>query len=274
MARVRFEIKADSTGVSFTTYNTANQKFLQLLRELDSAISGKSGGMVKWYIADLEKNGTLSLEIESRMKKPPKRKRKRREIYDTAPTVAHSLVTGFENIEKRGISPPYLSEFGLQKLGDMMQLLHENGARGFIATAVDEHRSVEVTEKAANTLQELLPPRREEEGSVEGTLETVSVHGDKKFIVYDSLTKKGVTCIISRDDLLERAKGVLGSKVAVSGIVHFNIKDEPVRITAVSDLRVFGHGKRLPRASELTGSDPDFTGDLSTDEYIESIRRG
>lgn len=273
MARVRFEIEANSSGVSVTTYNTANRKFVQLLRELDSAISGKSGGMVNWYIADLGKNGTLSLEIESRIKKPPKRERKKKENYDTAPAVAQSLVTGFENIEQRGISPPYLSEFGLEKLGDMMNLLHANGARGFIATSVDDGRSVEVTEKAANTLQELLPPRREEDGSVEGTLETVSVHGDKKFIVYDSLTKKGVTCIISRDDLLEKAMGALGSKVAVSGIVHFNIKDEPIRISAVSSLRVFGHGKRLPKASELTGSDPDFTGDLSTDEYIESIRR-
>lgn len=29
---------------------------------------------------------------------------------------------------------------------------------------------------------------------------------------------------------------------------------------------------RPPAASELTGSDPDFTGTLSTEEYIRSIR--
>ena len=30
----------------------------------------------------------------------------------------------------------------------------------------------------------------------------------------------------------------------------------------------------LPTVAELTGSDPDFTGGLSTEEYIRSIRRG
>jgi hypothetical protein len=30
---------------------------------------------------------------------------------------------------------------------------------------------------------------------------------------------------------------------------------------------------RLPTAKELTGSEPDFTGDLSTEQYLRSIRK-
>ncbi len=57
------------------------------------------------------------------------------------------------------------------------------------------------------------------------------------------------------------------------GLISINVKNEPLKVS-VGSIRVLGEGKRLPLASELTGSDPEFTGDLSTDEYIRSIRRG
>jgi hypothetical protein len=38
-------------------------------------------------------------------------------------------------------------------------------------------------------------------------------------------------------------------------------------------LSVLGEGK-LPTTSELTGCDPEFTGDLSTEEFIRKVRRG
>jgi hypothetical protein len=278
MARMRFQIAASPSGVSLQTYTTATLKFLQLLREIDSAISGKGGGMVNWYVVnassgehdETEKPESFIIEIESKLKPAPRRPR--RPIRDTAYAVAQSFVTGFENIEHRGISPPYLSEFGLERLQAMMQLLHRNGARGFTAEAVDANRSVAITDKAAKTLAELLPPRRMEEGSVEGALETVSVHNAKKFVIYDSLTGKGVTCLISDDSTLKLASTNLGKKVRVTGKVFFNIKEEPIRIE-VGNLRVLGL-KNPPTVAELTGSDPDFTGHLTTDEYIRSIRRG
>ena len=187
--------------------------------------------------------------------------------------MAQSFVTGFNNIENRGISPPYLSEFGLEKLNDIISLLNKNGVKQFVATNVDSHRAVNITERAARTLRELLPPKRAVDSSIEGRLETISVHGQKKFIVYHSITSKAVTCKIADDVHLDTAKRALGYKVYVSGIVTINVKNEPLSVD-VSELRVLGADKRIPLASELTGSDPDFTGALSTDEYIRSIRRG
>jgi hypothetical protein len=278
MARMRFQIAASASGVSLQTYTTATAKFLQLLREIDSAISGKGGGMVNWYVVDAKSNERESnqraesfiIEIESKLKPAPQRTRQ--PIRDTAQAVAISFVKGFENIEYKGISPPYLSEFGLERLQAMMALLHRNGARGFTAEVLEPNRAVAVTDKAAKTLAELLPPRRSEEGSVEGTLETVSVHKNKKFVIYDSLTGKGVTCLIDDDSTLALASTNLGKKVRVAGKVFFNIKEEPVRV-AVQSLRVLGLKKPLTVA-QLTGSDPEFTGNLTTDEYIRSIRRG
>jgi hypothetical protein len=269
MSRLRFEIAG--TSVSLPAYATAMHRVVQILRELDAAITGGGGTSLGWYIQDLSKNGSLGIEIKSKVK--PQAKSKKSPRKDISTSVAESFVTTFENIQKRGISPPYLSEYGLKKLQSMMELLHTNGAIGYRATAVDTTRFVDVDESAEKTLRQLLPPSREEIGSVEGRLETISVHGAKKFIIYHAITRKAVTCIISNDADLDVAKGALGRKVLVSGLVTVNVKNEPIRVN-VGTLRVLGSDKHLPSAKSLTGSDPGFTGELTTDEYIRSIRRG
>jgi len=164
-----------------------------------------------------------------------------------------------------------LSEYGLEKLQVMMSLLHRNGAKGFVATSVDKDRSVNVTEAAEKTLKSLLPTVREYEGSVEGRLETISVHKMHKFIVYHALTNKAITCSGNID--LDTTKDALGHKVLVSGILSVNAKNEPLRMTVNQPIRIIGN-RRLPLASELTGTNPDITEGLSTGEYIRRIRHG
>ena len=103
MARMRFEIEVAPGGINLKTYTIATTKFLQLLREIDSAISGKGGGMVSWYVVNAKRNEGLdesidtvqniAIEIESRIKPPPLRPKQ--PIRDTAPAVAQSFVTGF-----------------------------------------------------------------------------------------------------------------------------------------------------------------------------------
>lgn len=268
MSRLRFEIKGDPNGIALPTYSVATVKVLQLLTELDRAISG-AGPSLNWYVSDLSKNGTVMLEVQSRVKAPPKGQKSPRR--DVSRSVAESFVTTFENIEDRGISPPYLSEYGLEKLQKMMSLLHKNGAKGYKATLVDTSRSVDVTEEAEKTLRQLLPPAKVYEGSVEGRLETISVHGKTRFILYHAITKKAVTCHISKEQL-QVVKDALGHKVLADGVVTINVKSEPIRMD-VASIRVLAN-RLLPLASQLTGSDPEFTGDLSTDEYIRSIRSG
>src|ERR1700685_3455569 len=184
MSKLRFEIKGDPNSIALPTYSIATTKVVQILTELDRAISGRGGPSLNWYISDLSKNGTLALEIQSRVKRPSTRQKVRK---DVSRDVAESFVTTFENIEDRGISPPYLSEYGLEKLQVMMALFHRNGAKGFVATSVDKNRSVNVTPASEQTLKALLPAVREYEGSVEGRLETISVHKVHQFIVYHAL---------------------------------------------------------------------------------------
>jgi hypothetical protein len=154
----------------------------------------------------------------------------------------------------------------------MFDLLGQHGVRGYRATDLTEDREVEVSRNAADTIRALLPVRRSFQGSIEGNLETISVHRERKFMVYHAVSRKAVTCQFASDVMLREAFDALGTKVMVSGMVHSNIKGEPHRVT-VEALRTLG-GDALPTTRELAGSDPDFTGELTTDEYLRTIRRG
>ncbi len=99
----------------------------------------------------------------------------------------------------------------------------------------------------------------------------MSIHGGKRFVLYHSRTKKAVTATFKDDEWLQRAAEVLGRRVSVMGTVYSNTRGEPVRVDAQS-LRVLRTREELPTTRSLTRSDPDFTGGLSTEEFLRQIR--
>lgn len=266
MAKLRFEINGEPSYVAFSTFLTATQKLKQILRELDQAISGRYIGTIQWYVAALSSEKNLSIDVLSR----PKRTNKP-DTPDIGGQVAASLVTGLDNVQNRSVSPPYLSEYGLQHLGEMLDVLNKNGASGYRATDLEREESIEVSRAAADTIRQLLPIRRSSIGSVEGKLEAISIHRSPTFVVYQALTNKAVRCLFDGSDvMMETVKNILGKRVMVSGLVNWNIKSEPVRVD-VEDIRVLGD-ESLPTTSELSGSHPDIADGMTTDEYIRSIR--
>src|SRR5258707_15811719 len=101
------------------------------------------------------------------------------------------------NLETLGISPPYLSDAGLRQIDTMFNVLQRNGARGYRATDIDAGRTIEVSSRAAEAVRSLIPVARQYLGSVDGRLETISIHRQQRFIIYHSRTNKGVTCHFS-----------------------------------------------------------------------------
>jgi hypothetical protein len=269
MARVQFDIIGEPEKISVGTFFGSFSIALTLLREFDQAISGKYHGSLLWYISRLHGNGSLSLQFRS----DPKRKKKEpiAEIRDFGPQVTNAFVTGFENIEKKGISPPYLSEFGMARIDSLLRFIKEDRAKEFEVS--DLTRSVRVSNKSSENLGQLLPVTRESIGSIEGKLEAISIHKRPRVMVYHSITRKAVTCRFEESEFLDAMKSALGHRVVVSGNVHSNIKGEPIRVE-MEALRVLGPESALPDIEELGGSDPMFTGEMTTDEFIRSIRGG
>jgi len=273
MAKLRFEINGKKGRVEFPTFTKATASFLALLNEIAGAVPSGADGRLSWYVDDLSANGSLLVEVHSQVQK--RTKRQKGQPRDFSPDVAQSLVDGLENVEVHGTSPPYLSQGGLEKMNRLLGLLERNGAKGFTAGIPGIDREVRVGKKAVKNIAKLLPEKRSEIGSIEGRIEAINIHGKSRFVVYDSITKKGVTCRVddSPSVSIDDIKDALGRKVCVSGVVSLNERSEVVSVRA-QGLRVFRMASELPKASDLTGSDPHFTGDQSTEEYIRSIRSG
>ena len=109
-------------------------------------------------------------------------------------------------------------------------------------------------------------------GSVEGTLEMISIHKPARFNVYHSITLHAVRCNL-KEEAIEKVREALGRRVVVSGLVSYNTKHEPKRVE-VEELEIIPREDELPTIDEFIGSDPSYIGEMTTEEYIRSIRSG
>ncbi|MGE0540936.1 MAG: hypothetical protein AB7R89_12230 [Dehalococcoidia bacterium] len=264
MATLRIEIKGRDGQIAVPTVVTALDSAVKILMDLDAAISGQPKGSLDWMIAGLATgSAVMELASESRL-----------EDHNYGPDVTAAFVNGLEQIEAEGATPPYISEAGMQRARRFVKLIGRGGATGLVVGGPS--KTVQLTARAAVNIDQLIKVRRRSVGSVEGKIETVSIHGRPHVIVYQSGTRKAITSKFPperADALLASAKDVMGRRVNVAGVVYRNGRGEPMRVE-VREIRTLGRDDELPTIEQIGGSDPDFTGALSTDEYIRSIRVG
>ena len=262
MATLRLQIKGQKGRISLLTFLTATASTLRMLEELDLAISGVPKGSLEWFVTDLSM-GSLTVQMDSRSRFMEKR-------YDS--DVTEAFLGAMRLIEGQGGVPPYLSEFGMRQARKLVRVIGHDGADGLSVQALNQ--TVEVTERASEGVAVLTRIRRRAIGSVEGKLETISIHGGRpRFIAYHSRTHKAITCKITSDTLLSEAKEALGRRVRALGTVSSNAMGEPLRVE-VKDIHVLRRDEELPHREQIRGSAPGMTGDLTTEEFIRSIRGG
>ena len=258
MTRLRLQIQGDIGTIPLPTFVNAVENWLEVLRDLDAAISRRAGGTLDWVVTDLG-TGSLCLEAEARS---------RIEDVNCAPQVALAAVNGLDRLEREGTTPPYMSEQGLKKVQEFVRTIGRHGVVG-IRVAYETSEAT-LSARASANVDQLLPTRYTSVGSIEKRLEMISVHRKPRFVVYHDPTNKAVSCAFP-EQWLEDVKNALGRRVNVAGVVHWNYKGEPTRIEG-EDLRVLDSATALPSIAELAGSMPDLTGELTTDEYIRRIR--
>ena len=260
MATLRFQVHGEIGSITLSGFLGQLEDHLSMLQEYDMAISHERHSTLEWLITKVS-SGSLILETESRSTLPEK---------DFGNDVIEAYFTGWGRIEHEGSSPPYLSEKGMVAARRIVQRIGKDGMTGVAISS--SHRRITLAASAFENVERLVSKIDESPGSAEGTLETVSIHGSSRFTIYHSRTKKAIRCDIPKgSDLLDQAKEALGSRVLVAGILHTNVCGEPLRILA-NTLRVFPENRELPSIASLGGRYPELTGDVTTSDFIRSIR--
>lgn len=238
-----------------------NNSFL-ILKDLDSAISLQPRGSLDWIIADIHV-GSLGVEIQSKPRDPTR---------DYGAKVAETYLDGIDIIHEEGVTPPYFSDSSLRLLQKVARALGRNGADALEVYDPAREKTTEIDAEIEITASQLRGSRYKSFGSVEGTLEMISIHREPRFNVYHAISLRAVKCSLP-DEMRKTVASALGRRVIASGLMSYNAKDEPITIV-VEELKIIPTEDALPSIEEFIGSDPNFTGDMTTGEYIRSIRSG
>ena len=133
---------------------------------------------------------------------------------------------------------------------------------------------------AANTDRVLKPvfkPYREF-GSVEGYFQGVERDGFGRKLLYvrHRVTGDTIKCIVSGKALAEVERHQIAEvfhnrRVQVTGMLHFKSLGK-LSLVEANDVRFLRSRSELPQIDDIV--DPDFTGGMSSEDYIEELRNG
>ena len=103
--------------------------------------------------------------------------------------------------------------------------------------------------------------------TIEGRLDTISVHKGNKFHVYDVTTDRKVECLFP-DLLFQRARDSLRRRIMVTGEVHYTPAGAPEKIN-VEDIEVFPDESEWPDTEVIPPI--RLPHGVSADEFVQKV---
>ena len=231
---------------------------LEILREIDSSVSMRRKGTLRWVIGILSRQSPAQVSL---------RPISLSDTVDYGNEVISYYINGMEQLKAGKNIPQHFSDNAL----DAAQKLARISRANIRSLQVRSNgNAVEIGEYIAATISELIGQTYVSTGSVEGVLEMVTLHEHTYFRVYDAIHGQGIPCYFTRNLLPIVQKG-LGHRVAVSGTVRADRMGRPESMK-VSNLRLFPDESNLPKPSELRGSGKGMTDGRLAEDYLGDLR--
>jgi hypothetical protein len=164
-------------------------------------------------------------------------------IYDDARSGAQALERG--DAHQSG-----LSKKAIKRLRALTELSGKSAGRAKLQMWIrKEPVALTMSEKAATRVEKR---SYSEFGTIEGRLEGVQdANGSLKLSVRDLLYPRPITCKIP-DHLMKQALKCFRRRVELTGEIHFQGDDAPVRIDAI-DIQLLPEDDALPSAGDVRG---------------------
>ncbi len=265
MATLRITVKGNLGQISATYFAVIIQRSIKILHSLDKRLSQKKGGTLQWVIAGLGE-GSGHIDLATRIRKGD---------VDYAPQVKRVFTGGIRCIQEQGITPAHFSGLEVMDLRIIVQAIGQDGITGVNYLDPDSE-SVELTANTETKISQLLGHKYYAFGSIEGAVELVSLkRRGKRFDITDPRTQRSIQCSLP-DELKESVWDAIHDhpRIVATGLIAYNGRNESIRLDVRQPLRFLGEATELPTSQDLAGADRDFTGQMSTEEYVRSIRGG
>jgi hypothetical protein len=256
---IGIQIAGKNNRISANVLARSLTSFLDLLKDVDSAVSKQSKGSVRWEVEALEKNSPALIKLVGVSKTKE---------MDYSDAIQESLIDGLEQLAERPEQPNFYSYSALRKAHRMAALSKDVR---FLSIFTSSRRML-ITDRVTQNVDYLMATGSKSLGSVRGSLDAVIVHAGHEFRVWSPKWKRPITCYFDRS-MLSDVAGHLKQEVEVIGEVHRNQKGEPV-IVKVSQFLPLEPVRTSPRIEDLRGMLSNIYGGKDLKGYMEELRNG
>ena len=229
--------------VTLQKLGQALDAWTDFLREIGREVVGSDARDPVRYVITEARGGSVTLGVRPQQTT--------RSVPAAAlPRIARTVTSGLKSLERTAKRPKHFSDVALERLRDLAALKGPDIPAVKIANGTGDQLSLSA--RLLEHVEAVLAPEIKSIGTVEGQLEGLIIHGKRRFLIYDPLTSRQVTCYFTERVAWETVLQAFGKRVAASGFVHSRRSGEKVSVQ-VSRLYVFPPDSDLPRADSVRG---------------------
>jgi hypothetical protein len=228
--------------VTLRRLGEAIDAWTDLLREVASDVAGAPGRDAVRFIVTEAKAGSFDLAARPQPA--------RRDIpIAVMPRIAKTITSGLRTLEKRATRPKHFTDAALLKVRDLGKLASPETP---VVKVGNGATPIPLSSRLIANVEAVLAPEVKSIGTIEGKLEGLIIHGKTRFLVYDALTGRQVTCYVSERISYGDVLKAFGQRVAVTGMIRSRRSGERVDIQA-TQFYVMPTDEELPTAADVRG---------------------
>lgn len=250
LSRNRFRetliVEIDASELTLGRLDQLTHDISALIREVGGEVTGAGRDAVQWVVEDIRRESPLRLELSPR----PTRQDVPEHLVRQ---VAAVITQGITVIETKPERPDHFNDTALDRAKDLASRIGEDvHAVSFRSSNGVQGEPVRVTKRLAANVDEVIGPRLERFGSVEGRLEGLLTHSRRVFYIWEASTGRRVECIFGDRIPVENVLAAFGRRVSVRGLIRTRKTGEKLSVE-VGDLDVFPPEEELPTVDEIVG---------------------
>src|ERR1019366_5067021 len=178
---IGIQLAGKNNRIAASVFIRSINSFWDLIKDVDSTISNRATGSVRWEIASLQKNSPALVEFAGTS---------RIEKMDYSQAIQDSILDGIDKLTEGPEQPQFYSYSALRKLRRMAdQAKHLK----WLSIVAGTRRAV-LTDRVFANIEYIIATGSKSLGSVRGSLDSLTVHAGHEFKIWSAKTKRPIIC--------------------------------------------------------------------------------
>jgi hypothetical protein len=216
------------------------ETFMAFLHELGKSMADTTRDPVEWIVRGTT-HGSLDLALDTEALSD-------RTPVDLPPAIKRAAALGLRVLHGGAERPEFYTDRVLEAARDFASLADDD-----VPIRVgDAAGAITITPVMKLHIEQLLVAPIIVTGTVEGKLESVTVHDKRVFNIFDPLTRQRIECHFAHRIKVEEIARAIERRVSVTGEIHYRESGEIARVKA-EQLSVTPLDADLPTADDVRG---------------------